>query len=87
MSWYAIEAGWEVVEPGGAVIGSVLSVVGDEDADILDGLRFETASDGPSYVPGDRIGPIVEGRVTVLPGADAEPPGGAEFERDRDTEL
>jgi hypothetical protein len=88
-SWYAIEAGWEVVDADGAPLGSVVAVVGDEDADIFDGLRFEGEADGEeSYVPGDRVGEIVEGRVTVLPGGEgARPPGGAEFERDRDAEL
>ena len=86
-SWYAIEAGWQVVDAAGAPLGRVIAVVGDKDADIFDGLRFE-ADGEETYVPGDRVGEIVEGRVTVLPGGeDAEPPGGAEVRRDRDAEL
>lgn len=87
-SWYAIEAGWQVVGADGAALGNVVAVVGDQDADIFDGLRFEGEGDEETYVPGDRVGEIVEGRVTVLPGGEgAQPPGGAEVERDRDAEL
>ena len=85
-SWYTVEAGWEVVGPDGEPLGSVAAVVGDQDADIFDGLRVE--GDGEElYVPADRVGEIVEGRVTVLPGPDADPPGGEELRRDRDAEL
>ena len=86
-SWYAIEAGWEVVDPAGGALGSVSAVVGDQDADIFDGLRYEAEGE-ERYVPGDRVGEIVEGRVTVTPGADdAVAPGGAEISRDREAEL
>ena len=44
-------------------------MLGDQNADILDGLRYD--ADGEErYVPGDRVGEIVEGRVTVTPGGD-----------------
>jgi hypothetical protein len=92
-SWYAIEPGWQVVDPAGAAIGEVTAVVGDQDADIFDGLRIETADGEERYVPADQVGEIVEGRVALgvdASGLEAEPaegPGGAEVRRDRHAEL
>ena len=93
-SWFAVEPGWEVADRSGTPIGEVREVVGDEDADIFDGLRIEDADGEERYVPGERVGDIVEGRVNIelelselseLPAPEA--PGGAEFTRDRDAEL
>src|SRR3954465_12510827 len=39
-SWFTIESGWDVQDRAGTVIGEVTEVVGDEDADIFDGLCF-----------------------------------------------
>jgi len=92
-SWFTVEPGWEVADRSGAVIGEVRQVVGDEDADIFDGLRIEAADGGEHYVPGERVADIVEGLVnlgldgTELPREDAEAPGGGELTRDRDDEL
>ena len=94
-SWYAIEPGWDVLDRSGAPLGEVTSVVGDEDADIFDGLRFETGDGEERYVVADRVGEIVEGQVSLDIGlaeleAEADPasePGGAEISRDRDAEL
>ena len=90
-SWLAIEPGWELSERSGAVIGEITEVVGDPDADIFDGLRFEQAGGGELYVPADRVGPIVEGRVQLAVEASELPaesgPGGAELSRDRESEL
>jgi hypothetical protein len=92
-SWFAIEPGWEVVDCSGERVGRVSHVVGDEDADIFDGLRF-TADEGEEhFVEGAHVGEIVEGRVTLttdlgqLEQSGAEEPGGAEITRDRDVEL
>ena len=92
-SWFTIEQGWEVHDRSGALIGEVLAVVGDENADIFDGLRFETGDGDERFVEADRVGEIVDGRVRLEAGADeledhdVEPPGGAELSRDRDAEL
>jgi hypothetical protein len=64
-SWYTIERGWEVQDRSGAVLGEVTEVVGDEDADILDGLRYEDGDGEEHFVEGDRVGEIVEGHVTI----------------------
>ena len=93
-SWLTIEPGWDVQDRSGATIGEVTAVVGDLDKDIFDGLRLETGDGDERYVPGERVGEIVDGSVTL----DAElselaespaddEPGGAELRRDRDAEI
>lgn len=93
-SWFTIEQGWEVQDRSGAVVGEVLAVVGDQDADIFDGLRFETGDGEERFIEADRVGEIVEGRVSLDAGLDeieddgeAAAPGGVELRRDRDAEL
>jgi hypothetical protein len=88
-SWYAIVSGWEVVDRSGNRLGEVTAVVGDEEADIFDGLRVEAGGE-ELYARGDQVAEIVEGRVSLDASAeelDASPPGGAEVTRDRDAEL
>ena len=63
-SWYTIEPGWEVRDRSGEAVGKVVAVVGDEDADIFDGLRFESGGE-ERFVEGARVGPIVEGCVSI----------------------
>jgi len=63
-SWYTIEQGWEVRDRSGAAVGEVIAVVGDEDADIFDGLRYESGGE-ERFVEGARVGEIVEGRVSL----------------------
>ena len=89
-SWYTIEQGWEVRDRSGAAVGEVTAVVGDEDADIFDGLRFESGGK-ERFVEGARVGEIVEGRVSIEADlAELEAPGapepGGEPSRDRDLE-
>ena len=97
-SWYAITPGWEVVDRSGATVGEVIAVVGDEDADIFDGLRLETPGGEELFARGEQVAEIVEGQVAdIVEGRveldasehelDATPPGGAEISRDRDAEL
>jgi hypothetical protein len=89
-SWYAITPGWEVVDRSGATVGEVIAVVGDEDADIFDGLRLETPDGEEVFARGEQVADIVEGRVELDASEhelDATPPGGAEISRDRDAEL
>src|SRR3954468_19786371 len=84
VSWFLIEPGWSVLDRSGAEIGAVTVVVGDEDMDIFDGIRIAT-EDEERYVPGDRVGPIEEGTVTVQATLDdleptpaGDEPGGVE---------
>jgi hypothetical protein len=89
-SWYAIAPGWQVVDRSGAALGEVIAVVGDEDADIFDGLRFETPGGEELFARGEQVAEIVEGQVALDADEselDASPPGGAEISRDRDAEL
>lgn len=89
-SWLAIQSGWDVADPTGEVVAEVLGVVGDEDADIFDGLRIETGDGEERYVEADRVAEIVEGRVVLdaAPGEiESDAPGGAELSRYRDAEL
>jgi PRC-barrel domain len=92
-SWYMIEPGWDVVDADGERVGEVIAVVGDQDADIFDGLRIETAGGDELYVVADRVADLVDGRVALdVPQAgldveDVEEPGGAEITRDRDVDL
>jgi hypothetical protein len=89
-SWYAIAPGWEVVDRSGATVGEVIGVVGDEDADIFDGLRLETPGGEELFARGEQVAEIVEGRVALDADEhelDASPPGGVEISRDRDAEL
>ncbi len=89
-SWYAIAAGWQVVDRAGATVGEVTAVVGDEDADIFDGLHVETPEGDERFVRGEQVEGIVEGRVSLDADEhelDAAAPGGAEITRDREAEL
>jgi hypothetical protein len=95
VSWYTIEAGWDVQDRSGAVIGEVIEVVGDQDADIFDGLRFEGSDGEERFVEAERVGEIVEGNVTIeverdeLEEGDEEvaQPGGAEIRPDPEPGL
>jgi hypothetical protein len=66
VSWLQIEPGWSVVGSDGELVGSVVSVAGDKHDDIFDGLAVSVSeSASPRYVPGERVGLIFPGRVTV----------------------
>lgn len=61
-----IEQGWAVVDSDGHDLGRVDEVLGDESADIFNGLEVLTGTLGkPTYVPAERVGEIVEGRVQL----------------------
>jgi hypothetical protein len=60
VSWLLIEHGWDVVDASGERVGKVDEVLGDERADIFDGLRVSG-----EYVPAERVASIVDGRVTL----------------------
>ena len=66
VSWMVIEQGWSVVDADGDDVGRIDEVLGDEDADIFNGLQVLTGVLGtPKYVPAERVGEIVEGRVRL----------------------
>jgi hypothetical protein len=64
VSWFLIERGWKVVGNDGSELGTVEESLGDENADIFDGLAVATGLLGrPRYVPAERVGEIVQGEV------------------------
>ena len=66
VSWLQIEPGWSVVGSDGETVGSVVSVAGDKQGDIFDGLAISLGQSASlRYVPGERIGLIFPGKVTV----------------------
>jgi hypothetical protein len=73
VSWLQIAQGWNVVTADGVVVGTVAQVEGDKRADIFDGLAVESAqSKGIDYVPGEQVGAIFPGEVTLtISSADA----------------
>ena len=66
VSWKVIERGWTVVGSDGSELGTVHEVVGDSNIDIFNGLAVSPGLLKTSrYVPAERIGAIVEGRVEL----------------------
>ncbi len=66
VAWIVVERGWEVVSSDGQKIGTVDEVLGDQNADIFDGLAVAPGLlKKPKYVPAERVGEIVEGRLTL----------------------
>lgn len=60
ISWLMIEPGWKVVGADGKKVGRVDEVLGDKETDIWDGLTVSGA-----YVAAERVGEIVDGRITL----------------------
>jgi len=73
IAWTAVTPGLRVVGAGGANIGQVAQVAGDENADIFDGLVVTgTGLDGKRYIPAERVKTIWADRVeTDLSGDEA----------------
>lgn len=66
VSWLQIEQGWNVVASDGVSIGVVEQIEGDKQDDIFDGLAVQLAPSGQIvYVPGEQVGLIYPGRVTL----------------------
>jgi uncharacterized protein YrrD len=66
VSWMMIERGWTVVDAAGEEVGVVDDVLGDEDADIFNGLQvLPGVLARELYVPAESVGEIVEGRVSL----------------------
>jgi PRC-barrel domain len=65
-SWLVVEPGWEVLSTDGERLALVKQVLGDENADIFDGLAVDTGPlKKPTYVPAERVQLIVEGRIVL----------------------
>ena len=66
-SWLVVEPGWEVVvSSDGERVGVVREVLGDQNADIFDGLAVDPGlMRKAKYVPSERVDMIVEGRVVL----------------------
>jgi hypothetical protein len=66
VSWLLIEPGWAVVATDGSEIGYVDEVVGDDGADIFDGLAISSGLfENPRYLPSEKVGRIFEGKVEL----------------------
>ena len=74
VSWKVIQPKWKVVSADGVEVGEVYLTVGDENADIFDGLAIthhggpallHSYSDRPRYVSADQVSGIQEGRVCL----------------------
>ena len=66
VSWMVIEQGWSVVDSAGDDVGRIDEVLGDEEADIFNGLNILKGAIGTkTYVPAEVVGEIVEGRVQL----------------------
>jgi hypothetical protein len=65
VSWMVIEEGWPVVDVEGKDVGRIDEVLGDEGADIFNGLRILHGVIKRTYVPAEEVGEIVEGRVQL----------------------
>lgn len=79
VSWKLIQHGWSVISSDGEHVGVVFLVVGDENADIFDGLAithhggyaFHNYADRPHYVEASRVGEIDDSeRVSLTITAD-----------------
>jgi hypothetical protein len=79
VSWKAMAPNWDVYSADGQRVGEVFLVVGDENADIFDGLAitheghafvWHNYVDRPHYVAADQVASIDEGRVTLALTAD-----------------
>lgn len=72
VAWKVVEPGWKVVGADGAELGSVDEVLGDQTADIFNGLAVSPGLlRRARYVPAERVARIVEGQVELDLAADA----------------
>ena len=68
ISWLQIEQGWNVVTSDGVDVGTVAQIEGDKHDDIFNGLAVESGKQ-IRYIPGERVGPIFPGHVTLKIGS------------------
>ena len=70
-SWLMVEVGHPVAAPDGEEIGKVDEVLGDNTADIFDGLAILTGLVGkPKYVPSELVASIDTDAVRLTIGKD-----------------
>jgi hypothetical protein len=70
-SWLMVEPGYSVSAPDGEQIGKVDQVLGDNAADIFDGLAILTGVVGkPKYVPSELVASIDTEAVRLTIGKD-----------------
>ena len=70
-SWLMVEPGYPVAAPDGEEIGKVDQVLGDDTADIFDGLAIATGLTGkPKYVPSELVASIDTDAVRLTIGQD-----------------
>jgi len=66
VAWTMVRAGWRVLSRSGDEVGRVLEVMGDQEADIFNGILVETGLlKGSEYVPSEQVAGIREGEVTI----------------------
>jgi hypothetical protein len=65
VSWLQIEPGWKVATSDEVIVGEVVEVTGDKHEDIFDGLAVKSEHSGVLYVPGELVGAIYPGDVTL----------------------
>ena len=82
VSWFVMERGWRVVDRDGEEVGTVDEILGDENADIFDGLSVRSgALTDARYVPSEQVEEITEGTVRLgltraeVEASQADPPG------------
>jgi sporulation protein YlmC with PRC-barrel domain len=64
VAWTALDAGATVVDADGSEVGHVKEVVGDEEADIFDGVVVTHSRRGTAlYIPSERVAGIWPDRV------------------------
>jgi hypothetical protein len=66
VAWVVVERGWRVLDAAGAEVGRIEAVLGDEEADIFNGLAVSIGGlSRPRYVPAERVRAIQEGSVVL----------------------
>ena len=66
VSWLQIAQGWNVLTSDNVIVGTVAQIEGDKQGDIFDGLAVRSAtSEELRYVPGEQVGLIYPGEVTL----------------------
>jgi hypothetical protein len=66
VAWIMVEPGWRVLDTADSEVGRIEAVLGDEEADIFNGLAVVIGGLSPTrYVPAERVRSIEEGSVTL----------------------
>ena len=66
VAWTMVRRGWRVVGRSGEDLGRIREVMGDQEADIFNGLLVESGLlKGSEYVPAEQVAEIRDGEVTL----------------------